>query len=273
MTEQINAGTQIGVVGHVEWVDFLQVPRFPHPGEVLAADGGFTRAAGGGGVAAGVIAEFGADVDFFCAFGRDADGQAAAAQLEERGVRVHVAWREEPTRRAMTLLETNRERTIITLGERLEPRGADELEWDRLRTADAVYFTAGDTGALGAARQARVVVATPRARHALEGVGPTVDALVFSAEDADESTWASRMASRARLLVATEGARGGRWWGESEGRWAPAPLPGPPRDSYGCGDSFAAAFTLGLGRGDSVQDAAALGAKAGARCLTRVGAP
>ena len=76
-----------------------------------------------------------------------------------------------------------------------------------------------------------------------------------------------------RLLVATEGARGGRWWGASEGRWAAAPLPGPVRDSYGAGDSFAAAFTLGLGRGDSVADAVALGAEAGARALTKVGVP
>jgi len=53
--------TRIGVVGHVEWVDFLPVPRFPHRGEVLHAEGGFLRAGGGGGVAAVVLAEFGAE--------------------------------------------------------------------------------------------------------------------------------------------------------------------------------------------------------------------
>ena len=89
-------------------------------------------------------------------------------------------------------------------------------------------------------------------------------ALVFSEGDEDESAWARRAASHTRLLVATEGAHGGRWWGESEGHWAAAPLPGPTRDAYGCGDSFAAAFTLGLGRGDSIADAAKLGAEAGA---------
>ncbi|HEY4830665.1 MAG TPA: PfkB family carbohydrate kinase, partial [Solirubrobacteraceae bacterium] len=64
-----------------------------------------------------------------------------------------------------------------------------------------------------------------------------------------------------------------RWWGESEGRWNAVPLPGEPHDSYGCGDSFAAAFTLGLGRGDSIDEAAVLGARAGALALTRVGVP
>ena len=262
--------TRVGVVGHIEWVDFLPVPRFPRPGEVIHAEGGFLRAGGGGGVAASVLAELGAEVDFFTALGDDVAGHAAVAQLEERGVRMHVAWRDQPTRRAVTLLEPS-ERTIITLGERLEPRGSDELEWERLSAVQSVYFTAGDAGALEHARRAAVVVASPRAREVLET--STIEALVFSESDPDESEWAKRTAGHARLLVATEGERGGRWWGESEGRWGAMPLPGRARDAYGCGDSFAAAFTLGLGRGDSIDDAAALGAQAGALALTRVGAP
>jgi ribokinase len=263
--------TRIGVVGHIEWVDFLPVPGFPRRGEVIHAEGGFLRAGGGGGVAASVLAEMGAEVDFVTALGDDMAGRAAVAQLEERGVRMHVAWRDEPTRRAVTLLEPSGERTIITLGERLEPRGSDRLTWERLSAADAVYFTAGDARALEHARQAAVVVASPRARDVL--ATSTIDALVFSESDPDESEWANRTAAHARLLVATEGERGGRWWGVSEGRWEATPLPGPARDSYGCGDSFAAAFTFGLGRGDTVEEAAALGAQWGALALTRVGAP
>jgi ribokinase len=73
--------------------------------------------------------------------------------------------------------------------------------------------------------------------------------------------------------VATASAQGGRWWGESEGTWDAAELPGEPRDAYGCGDSFAAGFTLGLAGGQSVAESAALGAACGARWLTRAGAP
>ena len=263
--------TRVAVVGHIEWVDFLPVPRFPRRGEVIHAEGPMQRAGGGGGVAAPVLAELGAEVDFFTALGEDDAGRAAVAQLKERGVRMHVAWREEPTRRAVTLLEPNGERTIVTLGDRLEPRGSDSLDWDLLSEVESVYFTAGDAGALERAQQARIVVASPRARDVLETT--TIDALVFSESDPDESAWAERAAPHARLLVATEGERGGHWWGESNGRWAAVALPGPARDSYGCGDSFAAAFTLGLGRGDSIAGAAALGAEAGAVALTRVGAP
>lgn len=264
---------QVAVVGHIEWVDFVPVERFPRPGEVVHATGSFARAAGGGGVVAGVLAELGANVDLFCALGRDALGEAAAEQLTERGVRVHVAWREQPTRRALTLLEENGERTIVTLAERLEPLGSDELDWGRLRSADGVYFTAGDAVALRHARAAPVLVASPRARAALESDGPQIDALVFSSRDRNEGDWARRLSGRARLLLSTAGASGGRWWGESEGSWAAAAPPGAPKDAYGCGDSFAAGLTLGLAAGASVEEAAHLGASCGARCLTRAGAP
>jgi ribokinase len=186
---------------------------------------------------------------------------------------MHVAWRDEQTRRAFTLLEEGGERTILTVGPRLDPLGSDPLEWSRLASVAGVYATAGDEAAVAAARRTPVMVASPRARVALTGVGPSVDALVFSASDRDEREWADRAASRARLLVATEGAAGGRWWGEAEGRWQASELPGAPVDSYGCGDSFAAGFTFGLASGMSIEEAAALGARRGALCLTRPGAP
>jgi ribokinase len=266
---------RVAVVGHVEWVDFVEVERMPRAGEVVSAEGAFARAAGGGGVVAVVLAELGAEVDFYCALGEDPRGHAAAEQLAERGVEAHVAWRaDRPTRRAVTLLERDGERTIMTVGERLEPVGSDDLPWDRLRGADGVYFTAGDAGALEHARDARVVVASPRGREALECPrSPIIDALVYSARDADEREWARRLASRARLLVETRGADGGAWSGEEEGTWETLAAEGKPRDSYGCGDSFAAGFTFGLASGVTVAEAAAIGARCGARCLTRAGAP
>jgi ribokinase len=134
-------------------------------------------------------------------------------------------------------------------------------------------MTAGDSRALERARKAPVVVASPRARHALTDGETIIDALIFSARDADERAWAERVAAHAAILVETEGAAGGHWWGASEGCWTAAEPPAPVRDSYGCGDAFAAGFTFGLAGGASVEQAAALGASCGARCLTRDGAP
>jgi ribokinase len=264
---------RLAVVGHVEWVDFIQIERMPREGEVLHAEGAFARAAGGGGVASVVLARMGAEVEFFVALGDDAHGHTAAAELTGRGVNVHAAWRaHEPTRRALTLLEGNGERTIVTVGDRLEPRGSDELEWDLLDRCDAVYFTAGDAGALEQARRARVLVATPRGRGALED-GPMIDALVFSQRDRDEAAWARRLEGQARMVVETRGAEGGFWRGESEGSWKAVAPDGPIKDAYGCGDSFAAGFTFGLGEGATVAEAAEIGAREGARMLTRAGAP
>jgi ribokinase len=45
-------------------------------------------------------------------------------------------------------------------------------------------------------------------------------------------------------------------------------VPGTVVDAYGCGDSFAAGLTFGLGRGDSVEDAVALAARCGAAVMT-----
>jgi ribokinase len=105
-----------------------------------------------------------------------------------------------------------------------------------------------------------------------------VRAAVFSASDAGETGALAGWAQIAQLLVATEGADGGHWHegdghAPERGRWAAAPLSGRPRDSYGCGDSFAAGFAFGLASGGSVADAAAIGARCGAALLTRVGGP
>lgn len=57
----------------------------------------------------------------------------------------------------------------------------------------------------------------------------------------------------------------------------PSPLNVPPSrkptrssvaDSYGCGDSFAAGLTYGLGAGMPVEEALELAARCGATCLT-----
>ncbi len=265
--------TRVAVVGHVEWVEFVRLAGFPPRGSVSHARDAFTHAGGGGVVAAAVLAELGAEVDFFCALGRDANGEAAVAEMGIRGVKMHVAWRDRPTRRVITLLEPTGERTIVTIGERLEPDGADDLDWPLLADADGVYFTAGDQGAVDRARRARVLVSTPRAREALEHSGDRIDALVYSADDEDECRWARRLESHAALMVETEGGEGGRWWGESEGRWPSVPVPGPPQDDYGCGDSFAAGITFGLAKGLPVLEAATIGAQQGALTLTLEGAP
>ncbi|MEA2145156.1 MAG: ribokinase [Solirubrobacteraceae bacterium] len=263
----------MAVVGHVEWSQFVSLERHPAEGDVAHAQAWAERPGGGGTVAAVALAQLGATVDFYCALGADADGEATVEHLSARGVHMHVAWREAPTRRAITYLVAGGERTIVVIGPRLDLAGVDALDWERLDGTAGVYLTAGDAGAVAQARRAGVLVATSRVRAALEEAAVDLDALVYSEADAEEARWAQRLSDRARLTVATQGSAGGHWWGASEGRWEAAPAPGPVRDHYGAGDSFAAAFMYGLASGLSVAHAAALGARAGALALTQVGAP
>jgi ribokinase len=261
---------RVASVGHVEWVQFARVEHVPRAGEVVHARDGVEEPAGGGAVAAVQLARLAGDALLVTALGEDEAGRRSLDRLQRLGVRVNSAARTVPTRRAVTLVDDQRERTITTFGERLEPLGADaQLPWAQLAEMDAVYFTAGDLDALRAARAARVLVANPRALDAL-GHGISLDALVLSKSDAVERRAAERSEGEAELVVFTEGARGGSYRTRSgtSGRWAAVPPPGDPIDSYGCGDSFAAGLTYGLGAGMSVPDALALAARCGAVCLT-----
>ena len=72
-----------------------------------------------------------------------------------------------------------------------------------------------------------------------------------SANDPGERYERGDLDPRAALVARTASAAGGEWErrdGE-RGAWDATPLPGPVGDAYGCGDSFAAGFTYGLGAG------------------------
>ena len=55
------------------------------------------------------------------------------------------------------------------------------------------------------------------------------------------------------------------------GPYRAAPLSGPIVDAYGAGDSFAAGVTFGLGAGETLEYAVALGSRCGAAVLTGSG--
>ena len=264
---------RFGVVGHIEWVDFLRVPRVPLPGEIVQASEWWAEAGGGGAVAAVQLAKLAGGATFFTALGNDGHARRAAAELHAHGVEVVSVTRERPQRRAVALLDAAGERTIVVQGERLVPSGDDDLPWDRLAGMDGVYFTGGDAAALRAARAAGTLVATPRARDAFAGSGVTLDALVRSAGDAGERDEGVRTGWSAHVTVATRGREGGVFT-TAEGRagtFAAAPPTGPVVDAYGAGDSFAAGLTYGLGSGMDVDAALALAARCGAGNLTGAG--
>jgi ribokinase len=262
--------TRVAVVGHVEWMEFARVPHLPTPGDIVHATESWEEAGGGGAVAAVQLAKLGGGADFFTALGSDERARRTAERLAAHGVRVHAAPREVPQRRGFTHIDGDGERTITVIGERIVPHGADPLPWELLTEIDGVYFTGGDAGALEAARQAGALVATPRADATLLEAGVRLDALVRSGSDAGERLDPARLDPPPRFVVTTAGGQGGTWEAAdgASGAWEAVPLPGPRRDAYGAGDSFAAALAYGLGAGRGIEGACALAARAGAHKLT-----
>ena len=263
---------RVAVVGHVEWVTFGLVDHVPRAGEIVNTTETWDEPAGGGAVAAVQLAKLAGTCDLFTAFGDDDIGERSEQGLTALGLTVHAAIRDDQTRRAVALIDHGNERSIVTLGERLEPRGADPLPWERLDGADVAYVTAGDPAAFAAARRARLLVVTSRALGSLVASGVKPDVLVGSSRDQAESCYSGALASPTTRLVHNAGLAGGSWERDGEsGRWKSPSIiedddPDTPADAYGAGDSFAAALAYALAAGMAISDAIKLAARAGSAC-------
>ena len=260
------------MVGHVEWIEFARVDRVPESGGIAHAVDPWEEVGGGGAVAAVQLAKLAGACDLFTRLGDDGLGLRARERLEALGVRLH-ATSAGATRRALTLVEPLGERTITTIGERLAPERSDLLPWHELAEANALYYTAGDAGALRAARDAGTLVATSRQTRPLMEAAVPLDALVGSGSDLSELYDRGQIDPEPRLVVRTAGAAGGEYEtsdGE-RGSWEATPLPGPAGDAYGCGDSFAAGLTFALAKGHGAGEAVRLAARCGASALTGSG--
>ena len=246
------------VVGHVEWVEFARVPRMPSAGEIVHAERVWEEPAGGGAVVARQLARLAGRCELFTALGDDALGRASAERLAGLGVDVHVKWG-GTTRRAWTHVDGGGERTITVLGDKLLPGGPLPLDG-----YDLVFFVAGEVGALRSARAARFVAATVRELPTLQNAAVGLDLLVASANDPGERYDDSL---RARHVALTDGANGGTL----DGRPYTARAAARVVDTYGAGDSFAAALAFALARGDDAASAVELAAQAGAAVIGGAG--
>jgi ribokinase len=261
------------VVGHVEWATFARVVHMPAAGDIVHVSETWEEPGGGGGVAAVQLVKLAGHCTFLTALAEDELGRRSTEILVERGVEVHAAPRPAPQRRVFVHVDDDGERTITVIGDRIVPRGDEDLPWDALDGVDACYFTGGDAAALRASRRARILVATPRAAASLHEAAVQLDALVHSGTDKGERL-EEALDPAPKLVVTTLGARGGSWE-VAEGRtgtWEAAKLDGPRVNAYGAGDSFAAGLTYGLAACDGVEEAVRLAARCGAAKMTGHGA-
>ena len=260
---------RLALIGHIEHIALGEVGRLPLAGEIAHVERVREFPGGGGGVAVFQMRRGPGEVHAFTAIGNDDAGAFVRAKVEQAGITLHAAPRQEPHTRDVVLITPDGERTIVVIGQPLHPTRADALSWELLGGCDAAYFTAEDPGALQAARQARMLVVTARRRHVLNAAGVRADVVVGSAEDPRERSALADYRVAPDALVMTEGARGG-YVETSRGifRFPPGAPPTKQTSSYGAGDSVAGALTAYLGAGLPLDEACRRAANHGAAVLS-----
>ena len=262
---------KLAVVGHLEWVSFLKVDHLPKAGSISHSSQYLEEPAGGGGVVAVQLSRLiNQEVDFYTALGKDSIGYQSCERLKELGVKPKVAWKNMPTRKAISMIDSKGERAITVVGDRLQPSINDNLPWDCLGIYDGVFVSAADSETLTICRQAKTMVATPRVGlKNIELSKIILDALIGSGLDPDEEVVNQFSPQLSRINISTEGRMGGKAF--PGGRYQAVKLTAPLKDSYGCGDNFAAGVTAGLAAGWNIEKSISLGAHCGAKCATHLG--
>ena len=119
--------------------------------------------AGGGSVIAKTLSELTNNkVHFFTSLGNDYYGEQSFKILSNYGMKLHVAWRDIPTRRGFSLIDSKGERSITVIGERLAPTYKDNLDWNIFQKMDGIFITASDSEIFKKARIADSLCTTPR---------------------------------------------------------------------------------------------------------------
>ncbi|MBO6960809.1 MAG: ribokinase [Prochlorococcus marinus CUG1438] len=234
------------VVGHVEWINFLQVDQLPKPGVISHSENSLEYPAGGGSIIAKKLSELTTNqIHFFTALGNDYYGNKCFKILSNMGMKLHVAWRDKPTRRGFSLTDYKGERAITVIGERLAPKYKDNLEWNILKKMDGIFITASDIEIFKFARSASILCTTPRV--GLDTINKSniiLDGLIGSNLDPGEVFSLSELSKKPRYTIKTEGEKGGIIF--PGGRYKALKNKKPKIDSYGCGDSFAAGILYGM---------------------------
>ena len=234
------------VVGHVEWINFLKVDQLPKPGVISHSENSLEFPAGGGSIIAKTLSELTLNqIHFFTALGNDDYGNKCFEILSSMGIKLQVAWRDKPTRKGFSLIDSLGERAITVIGERLAPNYKDKLDWSILKKMDGIFITASDSAIFKMARSASILCTTPRVGlNTINNSNVFLDGLIGSNLDPGEVFSFSELSVIPKYTIKTEGEKGGIIF--PGGRYKALENKKLKVDSYGCGDSFAAGILYGM---------------------------
>ncbi len=280
---------RIVVVGSYSRDTVLSVPRFPHPGETLAATDRAQFHGGKGSNQAVAAARAGGAVAIVAAIGDDAAGRGAMALWEGEGIDAQAVATLPglPTGEAHILVDARGENEIVILA------GANAV----LPHAGAVAAVAGAAlvvaqletplavteAAFRAARVQGVLTllnAAP-ARDLPGGLLDLTDILVVNeteaalllATTASPGSLAAALAPCHRRGVVVTAGAAGAYWARQDGAVVHVPaISTEVVDSTGAGDAFIGAFAAALALGSTEHQALRRGVVAGALACRRAGA-
>ena len=267
----IKGNLKFAVIGHIEWINFIKVDQLPKPGLISHSKKFLECPAGGGTVIAKRLCELtDSEVHFFTALGDDFYGNQSLNILEEMGIILHVAWRDKPTRKGFSIIDSEGERSITIIGDRLAPKNIDNLDWSILNDMDGIFITATDKEILKKSRVAKTLCTTPRVGlNIINESGIFLDGLIGSNLDPGEVFSLNELRLKPRFAIKTEGENGGIVF--PGGRYKAIKNKNNKVDSYGCGDSFAAGILYGLSSKWDIEESLNLAKIMGRNCSEHFG--
>ena len=267
----VKGNLKFAVIGHIEWINFIEVDQLPQPGLISHSKRSLEYPAGGGSVIAKRLSELtNSKVHFYTALGHDFYGKQCLNILENMGIKLHVAWRDQPTRKGFSLTDSEGERSITIIGERLSPNHNDDLDWNTLNEMDGIFITAADKELLKKSRFAKTLCMTPRVGlNMINESGILLDGLIGSNLDPGEYFSLNELKLKPKYVFKTEGENGGIVI--PGGRYKAIKTKKNNVDSYGCGDSFAAGILYGLSSDWNIEESLNLAKIMGRNCSEHFG--
>ena len=186
------------------------------------------------------------------------------------GIKLHVAWRDKPTRKGFSVIDSEGERSITIIGDRLAPTHKDNLDWNILNDMDGIFITAADKEIFKKSRIAKTLCTTPRVGlNIINESRIFLDGLIGSNLDPGEVFSLDELILKPKFVIKTEGENGGIIF--PGGRYKAIKNKVMKIDSYGCGDSFAAGILYGLSSNWDIEESLNLAKIMGRDCSEHFG--
>lgn len=286
--------SKILVIGSSNLDLIVKMDHFPAVGETLEGET-FMQALGGKGANQAIAASrSGSEVKFITSLGNDIYGKNILKNLNEQGINMSECLMNEnvPTGTAMIWVDNNGENSIVIIpgaNIMLTPDYISEIE-DEIENADIImlqmeipFETVKTICKIASQRGKKVMLNVAPARKLDSTILKSVHVLVVNETEAelitsenisdigDEAILDKLLAMGAENVVLTIGSKGSVFKNKDTFHRIPA-FKVNPIDTTAAGDTYCGALAVGIGNGNSWEEAMIFASAAAALCVTKMGA-